>query len=88
MVLIGYEVRDNIDMNGYGYIGGEKLICEKGCILQRKATIKSKYFKVIRLTNFLGGPIGFIVIIEGEEQLFDVWDGNYLSKEKFEDDSE
>ena len=88
MVLIGYEVRDNIDMDGYGYIGGEELISEKGCILQRKATIKPKYFTVIWITNFLGGPIGFIVIIEGEEQLFDVWDGNYLSKEKFEDDSE
>ena len=36
MVIIGDEVVGNIDTTGDGNIGGEKLICEKGYIVQRK----------------------------------------------------
>ena len=84
MVLLGDEVGDNIDMTGDGHIGGEKLICEKGCISQIKATRKTKHFTVIGLTNLLDDSICYIVIIEGKEQLFDIRAGICLSKDKLE----
>ena len=58
------------------------MLCEKGCTEQRKETKKAKRFTVIGLTKLLCEPIFCILIIEGKEQLFDIWDGIYLSKEK------
>ena len=66
MVLLGDGVGANIDTTGDGHIGGDKFICEKGCIEQRKTTIKLKHFIVIGLTNLLGEPIFCILIIEGK----------------------
>ena len=80
MVLIGYEFGGNIGMTGDGHIGGEKVLCEKDCISQRKTTKKVKHFTVIGITNLLGEPICFIVIIEGKEIFFYIWYGIYLSK--------
>ena len=54
MVLLGDEFGGNIDMIGDGHIVGEKLICDKDCIAQRKETRKMKHFTVIWLTNLLG----------------------------------
>ena len=54
MVLLGNEVGGHTDMTGDGHIGGEKLLCEKGCISQRKATRKAKHFTV---TILLSEPI-------------------------------
>ena len=82
MVLLGDEVGANLDMTGDGNIGGEKLLYEKGCISQRKATVKAKHFTVIGLTKLFGELIYCIEIIEGKEQWFDIWAGNDLSKEK------
>ena len=36
MVLIGDKVGGNLDVNGNGHTGGEKVIYEKGCIAQKK----------------------------------------------------
>ena len=44
MVLFGDKVGGNIDMTGDGHIGGEKVLCEKCCISQRKTTTKSETF--------------------------------------------
>ena len=63
MVIIGDEFGGNLDMTGDGHIGGEKFLCEKGCIAQRKATKKSKHFTILGLTNLLGEPIFCIVTI-------------------------
>ena len=63
MVLLGDEVGVYIDMAGDAHIEGEKLLCEKGCIAQIKATKKAKHFTVIGITNLLGEPICCIVII-------------------------
>ena len=63
VVLLGDEFGSNHDMTGDGCIGGEKLICDKGCISQRKATRKVEHFTVIGITNLLGEPICCIVII-------------------------
>ena len=60
---------------------------EKGCIAQRK-TRKKKHFTFIGITNLLGEPIFWIVIIEGKEKLFDIRDDIYLSKEKVGDESD
>ena len=60
------------------------MLCDKGFIAQRKATIKAKHFTVIGLTNLLGEPIFCIVIIEGKEQLFGIWAGIDVCKEKLE----
>ena len=60
---------------------------EKGCIAQRK-TRKKKHFAVIGITNLLGEPIFWIVIIAGKEKLFDTRDEIYLSKEKVGDESD
>ena len=87
MVLLGDGVGANLDTTGDGHIGGDKFICEKGCIEQRKTTIKLKHFIVIGLTNLLGEPICCILIIEGKEQCFYIWDGIDLSKEKVGDES-
>ena len=57
MVLLGDEVGANLDITGDGHIVGDKFLCEKGFISQRKETIKAKRFKVIGLTNLLGEPI-------------------------------
>ena len=43
MVLLVDEVGANLDMTGGGNIGGYNVICDKGCIEQRKST-KSKTF--------------------------------------------
>ena len=64
------------------------MISEKGCIAQRKATKKAKNFTVIGITNLLGEPICFIVIIEGKEELFDFRSGIYFSKDKVGDESD
>ena len=82
MVILGDEFGANLYMTGYGYIGGDKFLCEKGCIVQRKTTRKAKHFTVIGLKNLLGEPIFCIVIIEGKEQLFDILTGIDLYKEK------
>ena len=76
MALIGYEVGDNFIMTGDGNIGEDKLISETVCIVQRKATIKKKHFTVIGITNLLGEPFFFIVIIEGKD--FFLFLGLYL----------
>ena len=88
VVLLGYEVGGNLDMTGDGHIGGEKLLCEKFCIAQIKATRKNKHFTVVGLTKLLGEPICCIVIIEGKEKSFDILDGIDLSKDKVGDDSD
>ena len=88
MVLLGDEVGANLDMTGDGHLEGEKIVCEKGCISQRKVTRKSKCFTFIGITNLLGEPICCFLIIEGKEQVFDIWAGIDLSKEKFVDDSD
>ena len=82
MVLLGDEVVSDLYITGDGNIGGEKLLCEKGCISQRKATRKAKHFTVIGLTKLLGEPICCILIIEGKEKLFGIRAG-IDSKEKF-----
>ena len=43
------------------------MICEKGCIAQRKTTTKIETFKVIGLTNLLGEPMCYNIIIEIKE---------------------
>ena len=90
MVLLGYEGRANIDVNGDLHIVGDKLLVEKDFILQRKATIKAKHFTVIGITKLLGEPIYFIAIIEGKEQLFGILAGIDLFKKKvvYESDGE
>ena len=35
-VILGDEVGAIIDMNGDGHIGGDKLLCETGCIAKKK----------------------------------------------------
>ena len=88
MVLLGDEVGGNLDMNGVLHTGGEIFLCEKGCIALVKPTRKPKHSTVIGITNLLGEPICYIVIIEVKEQLFDIWDGIDLSKEKVGYDSD
>ena len=79
MVLLGDGVGANLDTTGDGHIGGDKFLCEKGCIVQRKTTRKAKHFTVIGLTKLFGELIYCIEIIEGKEQWFDIWAGNDLS---------
>ena len=69
MVLLGGKVGGNIDMAGDGHIGGEKMICEKGCIVQRKYK-KSKKFTVIGITTLIAEAIFCIVIIVGKKEPF------------------
>ena len=80
MILLGNEAGANLYMTGDGHIGEEKFLCVKGYIAQIKSTRKSKRFTVIGITNLLGEPICFIVIIEGKEIFFYIWYGIYLSK--------
>ena len=47
MGLFGNKVGVNLDMTDDGHIGGDKLLCEKGCISQIKSTRKAKHFTVI-----------------------------------------
>ena len=53
-------------MTGDGHIGGDRVICDKGCIAQRKTTKIAKHFTDIGVTNLLGKPICCILIIEGK----------------------
>ena len=53
MVLLVNEVGGNLDMTGDVQIGGEKFICEKGCITQRKATRKAKKSQLLDLQTYL-----------------------------------
>ena len=88
MVIFGKKVGGNLDMTSYGHIGGEKFLCEKGCIAKIKETKKSNHFTVIGITNLLGEHICFIVIIEGKEQYIAIKAGIGLSKEKVGDESD
>ena len=90
MLIHGERVGGNIDMTVNGHIGGEKLLCEKGCIVQRKATKRAKHFTGIGITNLLVEPICCIVFIEGKEEFFDIMAGIDFSKEKvgYESDGE
>ena len=85
-MLLGDEVGANIDMTGGGHIIGEKFLCDKYFIKQRKATIKVKHFTVIGLKNLLVDTICCIVIIEGKEQWFDTRDGIALFRDKVGDE--
>ena len=49
MVLLGDEVGVYIDMAGDGHIEGEKLLYEKGCIAQIKATKKRNISQLLGL---------------------------------------
>ena len=73
MVLLGDEVGGYLDMTGDGHIGGEKFLCEKGCISKRKVTRKAKNFTVIGITKLLGESICCILIIERKKRQFDTW---------------
>ena len=53
MVLLGNEVGGNLDITVYGNIGEEKLLCEKGCIAQRKPTRKTNISQLLGLQNYL-----------------------------------
>ena len=53
-------------MTDDGHIKGNRVICEKGCIAQRKTTKIARNFTAIGITNLLGKPICCIVIIEGK----------------------
>ena len=88
MVLLSDEVGGDPDTTGDGHIVGEKFLCEKGCIAQIKATRKNKHFTVIGLTNLLGEPTCYVVIIEGKEKLFDIRNGIDLSNEIVGDESD
>ena len=54
ILLLGDKFGGNIDMTGNGHIVGEKSICEKCCIVQRKATKTANHFTFIGITNLLG----------------------------------
>ena len=81
MVLLGDEVWGNLYITVYGGIGEDKLLFWERLYCENKSN-KKKHFTVIGLTKLLCEPIFCILIIEGKEQLFDIWDGIYLSKEK------
>ena len=53
MVILGDEVGGNLDMTDDGHIGGDKLLCEKGCISQRKSTIKTNISQLLGLQTYL-----------------------------------
>ena len=53
MVLLDNKVGGNIDMTGDGHIGRDKLLCEKGCISQRKETRKTNISQLLVLQNYL-----------------------------------
>ena len=72
-------------MTGDGNIGGDKVICDKGCIEQQKATRKAKHFTVIGIINLPGQPICCVVIIEGKHLVFDIQACIDLSKVKVGD---
>ena len=80
----------NIDMTGDVHIGGDRVICEKGCIAQRKTTKIAKHFTAIGITNLLGEPSCCILIIEGKWEPFYIKAGIDFSKEKvgYESDGE
>ena len=87
-MLLDNEVGFNLDMTGGRNIGGQKLLCDKVCNSQRKATGKAKYITFIGLTNLLGGSICCIGIFEGKEHFFNIQVGIDLYKEKTGDYSD
>ena len=87
-MLLDNEVGFNLDMTGGRNIGGQKLLCDKVCNSQRKATGKAKYITFIGLTNLLDEHICCNVIIESKERLFDIWYCIDLSKEEVGDESD
>ena len=88
MVLVGYKVGGNIDMNFDGHIGGEKVLYEKGSIAQIKSTKKRNISQLLGLKNYPGEPICCIVIVEGKEELFGIRYGIDFSKNKVRDESD
>ena len=88
MLIIGDKFGGDIDMTSDGHIGGDKLLCDKRCIVERKAKIKVKHFTFIGLTNLLDEHICCNVIIESKERLFDIWYCIDLSKEEVGDESD
>ena len=53
MVLLGDKVGGNIDMAVDGHIGGEKLIYDKVCIAQIKATKNRKISQLLGLQTYM-----------------------------------
>ena len=66
LCFCGDEVGGNISMKGDGYVGGEKVLTEKGTIGQRKTSNRSRKFTLIGLTNFSGEPVMCLLILEGK----------------------
>lgn len=85
LCLVGDEVGGNTSQKGDGHIGGKKVVGERGCVSQVKASKKEKKFTVIGLTALNGEPVMCIIIIEGKERKIEVemgldysvpWDGS------------
>ena len=64
------------------------MLCEESFIAQIKSPIKAEHFTDIGLLKVLCEPICCIVTIESKEQLFNIWAGIDLYKEKVGDESD
>ena len=50
MCVVGVEVGGNIFMQDDGYIGGTRLLCERGTVLQKQSSNKDNDYTVMGFT--------------------------------------
>ena len=65
IMLMMDETGGNTSQKGDGFVGGEKLLCERGTVVRQKISVKDKHYTVLGLTNLDGETIMCIVIIAG-----------------------
>ena len=66
MVIMADEVGANTSQKGDGHVGGERYICGKGKVPQKKASKKDKHFTLLGLTLLTGDPLMCVIIFSGE----------------------
>ena len=67
MCIVGDEVGGNLNVSGDGYVGGEKLLCEKDSVPQQKISTRDKHFTLLPFVLLNSNPIMTIMIISDKK---------------------
>ena len=66
--LVADELGGNISQKGDGYVGGTKLLCEKGSVPRKITSNQDKHFTTLGFTVFSGEPAMCCIIFAGSNQ--------------------
>ena len=78
--LVVDEVGSNLSQKGDGHIGGQKYICEKGCVPQVKVQHSERHFTLLGFTALDGSPVLCLIIISGVREHLNLETGIDVTK--------